>query len=268
MDRKRRRSNQSSSTDSPREITNKASSAFTNYLNRAKRHRPHNAPVHEHTQPPPEPSADNVTHSIPNTIQQNDSLAQNQHKESAHTPNQYPDPNFDESDNEHQQTATLLYPTDTAGIDENHLDDPDQQDPTNNVVSAVLQPNEPIHERNISVADDSAVISSLLKHMKKGFKYSASWPSMLSFLSVTGRTRFPKKHYKVLQDTVHTLTESAESMPSYTLARDAQNRFFNDFCFPKTEIHYNRCDILPNTLTRNIRTVSTTDGEKEIRENV
>ena len=267
MDRKRRRSNQASSTDIPREITNRASSAFTNYLNRAKRSRTSTPPVNEDTPLPPEPSADTITQSITINIDQQAPLAQNHNIQSTHTPEQYPYPyhdgsDDDDSDNDLQQTGTLLYPTDTAGTHEDDLDDPDEQDPTNTVIQDPQQSNEIIQAGPAGAIDNSDVISTLLKHMNKGFKYSASWASMLSFLSVTGRTRFPKQHYKVLQDTVHTLTESAESMPSYTSTRDTQNRFFTDFCFPKSEIHYVQCDILPNTLARNIRTVSTNEGEQ------
>ena len=262
MDRKRRRSNQSSGTDIPRELRNSASSAFTNYLNRAKRNRTNNTQSSTSLQHITQPPAGELTES--NTYNTNVHAPQEHFQTSEHiqSPGQEPDMEFNESDDDQQHPATLLHPTDTDHIQDDAHIAIGQEEPSPGEAQPVEEQDLTQHMATTSSNDNSVVISTLLKHMKKGFKYSASWPSMLSFLSVTGRTRFPKKHYKVLQDTVHTLTESADTMPSYTLARDAQNKFFNDFCFPKSEIHYVKCDILPRSLARNIRKITTIDGEE------
>lgn len=173
----------------------------------------------------------------------------------------------DYSNGDHDGLATLLRP-------ENHNEnehDPDVQEQdaqgSDNINNGQASPSPSQHNDAETTTNNPKDVSSLLKHLKKGLKYAASWGNLLSFISVTGRTRFPKAHYKILQEAVDTSSHSGETMLSYSSTRDNQNYYFNNFCFPQSSIHYVPCENLPTTLQENISTVEMAGGvTKDVRE--
>ena len=274
MDKKRRRSNRASGTDLPREITARASNAFSSYLNRRKRSRP-SAPeiqpqgnqsplsADELPQPtpvPPRAEGSNPIIDIPDEVYDAQQLHAN-HTSEQHKPNLTQGTNNIEDD--HDGIATLLRPEIDNEIEAGEESLENNHEESENNENTHTLPSQSQHDNPNSTANNPTDIPSLVKHLKKGLKYTASWSSLLSFITVTGRTRFPKAHYKVLQEAIETSSHSAETILSYSSTRENQNSYFNNFCFPKSNIHYVPCDNLPTTLAGTISTVETAAGEKQ-----
>ncbi len=107
----------------------------------------------------------------------------------------------------------------------------------------------------------------LIKLMSKGLKYAASWSNVLSFLSVTGRTRFSREQYKIFQDAIKSSSNSADNLLSYSSVRENQTKYFNMTCFPESTIIWIPCTSLRTTLSGNITKTLTAEGHmKDVRE--
>lgn len=103
--------------------------------------------------------------------------------------------------------------------------------------------------------------------MKKGIHYAASWESLLTFLCVTGRTRFSRDLYSILREAVQTVSKDEVSLLSYSSAREKQTSYFNDYCFPKSNIFHIPITNLPSEHSKKLSSIKTASGDKkDVRE--
>ena len=257
MDKKRRRNIKTLETDLPGHITTKASDAFDKYIRNQKQRRLNN---NERTNVTTQNdnSAENQTHVIDHQADITDYTPVDQdNQRTLHTdPNRHnEDEGLPSINTDDLQQASLLQHEEPAEIPENHEQTEEELESySHEEVPAGQQPQ----------LNDPPIF---IKQLKKGLHYAASWASVLAFLSVTGRTRHSRDQYFILESAVRTASDDADNMLSYSSVRENQTKYFDQHCFPTSQIIWIPCENLKRKQDKLINRIKTADGQiKDARE--
>lgn len=153
---------------------------------------------------------------------------------------------------------TLLHPISSADAAPLPIEPNESDDAMDNTM---------VEQETTPVPLDTSSHVAFIKQIRRGMKYAVSWSSVLSFLSVTGRIRFSRDQYWVMNSAIKTSSAESSNMLSYSSARQNQTSYFTNSCFPPSKIIWIPCLNLPRTLARSISTVTTSSGDKkDVRE--